>query len=151
MIKAGDGRARPPHRGHHARPGPRGSHHRLMPGPPSCITGGTFHDVCAFPREDSDAFAGYSSTSVLLPLVHSDGFRPRVMICGGFSNSPWVTPGVAVRDGAANYCNYSITSSAADQPPLSGPGGMLSLWWRAHLPSRRLPVGNALIRGPAVG
>ena len=52
--------------------------------------GGTFHDICAFPPSAAGAFSGYSTTSVLLPLRHGNGFKARAMICGGASNSPYL-------------------------------------------------------------
>lgn len=44
---------------------------------------GTFHPVCRFAPSADDAFGGFSETSVLLPLRHEDGYRPRVLLVGG--------------------------------------------------------------------
>ncbi len=44
---------------------------------------GTFHPVCRFSPSTDNAYDGYSETSVLLPLRHEDGYRPRVLITGG--------------------------------------------------------------------
>jgi hypothetical protein len=54
--------------------------------------GGTFYDVCRFPPTATaiEAFAGFSGTSVLLPLRHDDGFRAQVMICGSFTDTPYI-------------------------------------------------------------
>lgn len=56
--------------------------------------GGTFHEVCLFPPTARDAFGGFSGTSVLLPLrsdkKHPDEYHPRVMICGSFTDTPYI-------------------------------------------------------------
>lgn len=54
------------------------------------LHGGTFSEVCAFPGSARDAFAGWSATSVLLPLRHDQGFAATALICGGFTDSPYV-------------------------------------------------------------
>jgi hypothetical protein len=51
--------------------------------------GGTFYDVCRFPPTAMNAFGGFAGTSVLLPL-HYDDFRARVMICGSFTDTPYI-------------------------------------------------------------
>ncbi|HET7443530.1 MAG TPA: galactose oxidase early set domain-containing protein [Solirubrobacterales bacterium] len=42
----------------------------------------TFHPVCRFSPLADNAYGGYKETSVLLPLRHEEGYRPRVLICG---------------------------------------------------------------------
>jgi len=49
---------------------------------------GTFHPVCRFSPSASGAYGAFSETSVLLPLRHEDGYRPRVLLVG--ADQAWV-------------------------------------------------------------
>ena len=58
---------------------------------------GTKHEVCDLP---DGAYRGYGCPSVLLPLTPADGYRPRILLCGGVTsqvidlgaaNPPWTT------------------------------------------------------------
>lgn len=42
---------------------------------------GAWTDICAQPADS--LYWGFATTSVLLPLRHSDGYRPRILLCGG--------------------------------------------------------------------
>jgi hypothetical protein len=44
---------------------------------------GTFHPVCHFGPGGDDAYGGWSESSVLLPLLHTEHYRPRVLLSGG--------------------------------------------------------------------
>ena len=52
--------------------------------------GGSFYEVCSFPPSALGAFSGFAATSVLLPLRYDQGYRARVLICGGFADTPYL-------------------------------------------------------------
>jgi hypothetical protein len=50
--------------------------------------GGTFYPVCLFPGSDIGEYGAFSKPSVLLPLLHEEGWRPRALICG--AHKAWI-------------------------------------------------------------
>ena len=109
----------------------------------------TFHSVCGFSPSADNAYTGYAETSVLLPLRHEEGYRPRVLISGG--ERAWILdlgdwqPGTT----AENTLAWRRTSERAlRRGPVGGPSS----------PPRRLngnavllPTGEVLAVGGVAG
>jgi hypothetical protein len=47
-----------------------------------------FHDVCEFTPGADDRYLAWSETSVLLPLLHEEDFRPKVLVTG--AETSWI-------------------------------------------------------------
>lgn len=47
-----------------------------------------FFDVCEFTPGRDNRYLAWGESSVLLPLEHKDGFRPRILVSGG--ETPWI-------------------------------------------------------------
>jgi hypothetical protein len=103
--------------------------------------GGMFYDVCLFPPTARDAFGafsgGFAGTSVLLPLRHDEGFSARVMICGSFTDTPYILD--------LRGWNPSLSSTGAWNWHATGQRRMKER--RLHANSVILPTGEIFVCG----
>jgi hypothetical protein len=78
--------------------------------------GGTFRNVCKFAGTSYDMteYGGFSKPSVLLPLLHDDGWRPRAMICG--SIQAWILDLRGWRQSSAGVVTWGWTPTAPRSP-----------------------------------
>jgi hypothetical protein len=89
---------------------------------------GAKHDVCDLP---DNAYRGFDCPSVLLPLTPTDGYRPRVLLCGG-ATSRVADLGAAAPVWTAAPRNGATTGTA-----------------RTHACATILPTGDVLMTGGA--
>jgi hypothetical protein len=89
---------------------------------------GSKREVCDLPNGD---YHGYSCPSVLLPLTPQDGYRQRVLLCGG---------------GSSQLLDLGATAPAWVTVPRNGATAAQS---RTHASATILPTGDVLMTGGA--
>jgi len=89
---------------------------------------GTKRDVCDLPTGD---YQGFNCPSVLLPLTPQDGYRPRILLCGG---------------GTSQMIDLGSATPAWATVPRNG---STAAQGRTHASATILPTGDVLMTGGA--
>ncbi|MDP9687696.1 UNVERIFIED_ORG: hypothetical protein J2W82_001352 [Pseudomonas mohnii] len=105
--------------------------------PDTGANGGTYRRVCTFAGGAFDAreYRDFYKSSVLLPLMHDEGWHPRAMICG--SRQAWILDLFGWRDATTGVKSWDWRATAKRAPDRI----------RRNAPATILPTGEIFVCG----